>query len=942
VVGNTSGSVTLTGTAAAINAALASTTTHYLGNSNYFGADSLAVTTTDTNNGASAGPQTANITISNSTTVTETVPATLSGSENSPISLASISVADTPNTTDILTTTLSVSHGAITVDTTVSGITVVGNTSGSVTLTGTAAAINAALASTTTHYLGNSNYFGADSLAVTTTDTNNGASAGPQTANITISNSTTVTETVPATLSGSENSPISLASISVADTPNTTDILTTTLSVSHGAITVDTTVSGITVVGNTSGSVTLTGTAAAINAALASTTTHYLGNSNYFGADSLAVTTTDTNNGASAGPQTANITISNSTTVTETVPATLSGSENSPISLASISVADTPNTTDILTTTLSVSHGAITVDTTVSGITVVGNTSGSVTLTGTAAAINAALASTTTHYLGNSNYFGADSLAVTTTDTNNGASAGPQTANITISNSTTVTETVPATLSGSENSPISLASISVADTPNTTDILTTTLSVSHGAITVDTTVSGITVVGNTSGSVTLTGTAAAINAALASTTTHYLGNSNYFGADSLAVTTTDTNNGASAGPQTANITISNSTTVTETVPATLSGSENSPISLASISVADTPNTTDILTTTLSVSHGAITVDTTVSGITVVGNTSGSVTLTGTAAAINAALASTTTHYLGNSNYFGADSLAVTTTDTNNGASAGPQTANITISNSTTVTETVPATLSGSENSPISLASISVADTPNTTDILTTTLSVSHGAITVDTTVSGITVVGNTSGSVTLTGTAAAINAALASTTTHYLGNSNYFGADSLAVTTTDTNNGASAGPQTANITISNSTTVTETVPATLSGSENSPISLASISVADTPNTTDILTTTLSVSHGAITVDTTVSGITVVGNTSGSVTLTGTAAAINAALASTTTHYLGNSNYFGADSLAVTTTDTNNGASAGPQTANITISNSTTVTETVPATLSGSE
>ncbi len=250
-------------------------------------------------------------------------------------------------------------------------------------------------------------------------------------------------------------------------------------------------------------------------------------------------------------------------------------------------------------------------------------------------------------------------------------------------------------------------------------------------------------------------------------------------------------------------------------------------------MSDSPNTTDILNTVLTVSHGTITVGT--PGGIVSDNGSASVTLTGTAAAINAALA--TTSYTGNLNYFGSDSLAVTTTDTNNGASSGTQTAAITINNSTTVIETVPEALSGNENSAISLATITVSDSPNTTDILSTTLTVSHGTITVGT--PGGIVSDNGSASVTLTGTAAAINAALA--TTSYTGNLNYFGSDSLAVTTTDTNNGASSGTQTAAITINNSTTVIETVPEALSGNENSAISLATITVSDSPNTTDILT-----------------------------------------------------------------------------------------------------
>jgi hypothetical protein len=77
----------------------------------------------------------------------------------------------------------------------------------------------------------------------------------------------------------------------------------------------------------------------------------------------------------------------------------------------------------------------------------------------------------------------------------------------------------------------------------------------------------------------------------------------------------------------------------------------------------------------------------------------------------------------------------------------------------------------------------------------------------------------------------------------------------FAVATIDNCDGASSGSHSAAITIANTATVTETVPATLSGNENTAISLAGISVSDTTNTGDSGTTTLTVSHGTITVGT---------------------------------------------------------------------------------------
>ena len=935
--GNDSGSVTLTGTAAAIDAALANTSTNYTGDTNYYGADSLTVTTTDPSSISSNNTvtRTVGITLADTTTVSETV-STLSGNENTAILLNGISVSDTPNTGDTLTTTLAVSHGNITVAAT-SGVTIGGNDSGSVTLTGTAAAIDAALASPSTNYTGDTNYYGADSLTVTTTDPSSISSNNTvtRTVGITLADTTTVSETV-STLSGNENTAILLNGISVSDTPNTGDTLTTTLAVSHGNITVAAT-SGVTISDNDSGSVTLTGTAAAIDAALASPSTNYTGDTNYYGPDSLTVTTTDpssigSNNTVS---QTVGITLADTTAVAETVSA-LSGNENTAILLnGHVSVSDTPNTGDTLTTTLAVSHGNITVAAT-SGVTISDNDSGLVTLTGTAAAIDAALASTSTNYTGATNYYGADSLTVTTTDPSSISSNNTvsQTVGITLADTTAVAETVSA-LSGNENTAILLnGHVSVSDTPNTGDTLTTTLAVSHGNITVAAT-SGVTIGGNDSGSVTLTGTAAAIDAALASPSTNYTGDTNYYGADSLTVTTTDPSSISSNNTvtQTVGITLADTTTVSETVSA-LSGNENTAISLKGhVSVSDTPNTTDIVTTTLTVSSGTFDV-TAANGTTVTySDNNSTVQLVGTAAEIDAALAAT--NYQGNLNFYGTDNLTVTTTDATSGSTTGPQTATITLADTTTVAETVSA-LSGNENTAISLdGHVSVWDRPNTGDTLTTTLAVSHGNITVVAT-SGVTIGGNDSGSVTLTGTAAAIDAALANTSTNYTGDTNYYGPDSLTVTTTDPSSISSNNTitQTVGITLADTTMVSETVSA-LSGNENTAISLnGHVSVSDTPNTTDIVTTTLTVSHGNITVAAT-SGVTIGGNDSGLVTLTGTAAAIDVALAGPSTNYTSDTNYYGLDSLTVTTTDPSSIGSNNTvtQTATITLADTTTVSET---------
>ena len=138
-------------------------------------------------------------------------------------------------------------------------------------------------------------------------------------------------------------------------------------------------------------------------------------------------------------------------------------------------------------------------------------------------------------------------------------------------------------------------------------------------------------------------------------------------------------------------------------------------------------------------------------------------------------------------------------------------------------------LAVNENAALSLSgsnAISVSDTPNTADLLHTMLTVSHGNINVDT-MAGMTIVGgaNGSSSVTLSGTAAQITAALASEQ-NYTGTLNYYGPDSLSVTTTDTVNSATSGPKTVGIKVADTTTVSETVPASLGVNENTALSLS--------------------------------------------------------------------------------------------------------------------
>ena len=273
VTGNGTASVTITGTAAQINAALAALA--YTGNLNFNGADTLTVVTSD---GTAADIDTIAITVNavNDAPV-NTVPAAQTVAEDTILPIAGVSVADIDSSA--LTTTLSVAHGILNVT---AGAGVTGNGTASVTIAGTAAQINAALAGLA--YTGNLNFNGPDTLTVATND---GTATDTDTIAITVNavNDAPI-NTVPAAQTVAEDTMLPIAGVSVADIDSST--LTTTLSVSSGTLNVT---AGAGVTGNGTGSVTITGTAAQINTALAGLA--YTGNLNFNGADTLTVATSD-------------------------------------------------------------------------------------------------------------------------------------------------------------------------------------------------------------------------------------------------------------------------------------------------------------------------------------------------------------------------------------------------------------------------------------------------------------------------------------------------------------------------------------------------------------------------------------------------------------------------------------------------------------------------
>ncbi|PUE53062.1 hypothetical protein B9Z36_14030, partial [Limnohabitans sp. Rim8] len=192
-----------------------------------------------------------------------------------------------------------------------------------------------------------------------------------------------------------------------------------------------------------------------------------------------------------------------------------------------------------------------------------------------------------------------------------------------------------------------------------------------------------------------------------------------------------------------------------------------------------------------------------------------------------------------------------------------------------------------------IAGLSIADPDitgsNPGTAMTVTLAVAHGTISVAAG-TGVTLTTNGTGSVTLSGTLSAINVLLASANgVTYTPAANYNGSDTLTMTTNDGGNTGTGTALTATSTVALTVTAvndapTNIVPAAQTTAEDTGKVISGLQIADVDVGTSTMTVTLAVAHGTVSVAAG-TGVTLIGNGTASVQLSGTLAAINTLLAS---------------------------------------------------------
>jgi Ca2+-binding RTX toxin-like protein len=322
--GNGTATVTVTGTINQINATLAAAGgLTYTPTGNYNGSDRVQITTDDggatgldpgatgtATSEADIDSKTINVTAVNDP-VTGAAPATLTAAEDATsVAVTGLSISDIDATlapAGVYDVTLSATNGTLTL-TTLAGLTfTVGDGTADATMTfhGTLAAINTALA--TAGYTPTANYNGSATITLNVTDTFGGIVAtgtGAATNDSDVVNVTVtavndpVTGTAPATLTLNEDATnVAVTGLSISDIDTTlapAGVYDVTLSATNGTLTL-TTLAGLTFTagdGTADATMTFHGTLAAINTALATAT--YTPTANYNGAATITLNVTDT------------------------------------------------------------------------------------------------------------------------------------------------------------------------------------------------------------------------------------------------------------------------------------------------------------------------------------------------------------------------------------------------------------------------------------------------------------------------------------------------------------------------------------------------------------------------------------------------------------------------------------------------------------------------
>ncbi|WP_288212870.1 retention module-containing protein [uncultured Aeromonas sp.] len=350
--------------------------------------------------------------------------------------------------------------------------------------------------------------------------------------------------------------------------------------------------------------------------------------------------------------------------------------------------------------------------------------------------------------------------------------------------------------------------------------------------------------------------------------------------------------------------------------------EDEPFVIQGLQVKDVDAGNGIMEVRLSVEHGTLTLPAG-SGVTLTGNGTGDVVLTGTLADLNALLSGGVT-YQGDPDFHGNDALTMVTDDRGNTGSGGALSDTDVLPilvqpvNDAPVNQLPTTPQVAQEDQPFTIHGLQVSDVDAGNSPLSVTLSVLHGTLELAAG-SGVTVSGSGSNTLVLSGSQDAINALLAGGVT-YQGEQDFNGQDALTMVTNDLGNTGSGGSLSDTDVLPievepvNDAPVTQ-VPGSLQVKEDGSLSLTGISVKDVDAGSAPISMVLRVEHGVLTLLGAAGAVSVQGAGTSVVTLVGSLDDLNGLLAGNL-HYEPARDFWGQDNLSITTSDQGNTGAGG--------------------------
>ncbi|MDX7920566.1 retention module-containing protein [Aeromonas media] len=350
--------------------------------------------------------------------------------------------------------------------------------------------------------------------------------------------------------------------------------------------------------------------------------------------------------------------------------------------------------------------------------------------------------------------------------------------------------------------------------------------------------------------------------------------------------------------------------------------EDKPFVIQGLQVKDVDAGSGTMEVRLSVEHGTLNLPAG-SGVTVTGNGTGSLVLTGSLADLNALLSGGVT-YQGNPDYHGNDNLTMVTNDNGNTGSGGALSDTDVLPIEVQPVNDAPVNVLpdtpqvAQEDTPFVIKGLQVQDVDAGSSPMEVRLSVLHGTL-VLADGSGVTVVGSGSDTLVLSGSQDAINALLAGGVT-YQGEQDFNGQDALTMVTNDQGNTGSGGALAdtdvlpIEVEAVNDAPVTQ-VPGAMQVKEDGSLSLSGISVKDVDAGTAPMSMVLRVEHGVLTLLGAAGAVSVQGAGTSEITLVGSLDDLNN-LINGNLHYEPAKEFWGQDNLTITTSDQGNTGSGG--------------------------